>query len=196
MAKMEQQIDEIEDFLESCKAAAFSSNKIIVDKIQIEELLEELRSRIPNEIKQSQRLLQNKDQIINEANKTGKDIIEDAKKEAKRLLDEHDIAKQAKGIADNMIADAHIEAERIVKDAHREASEVRESAIAYIDSLLQNMENLLAHTLDQSQSRYSNLMNSLSNSLNVVKANRAELAAPATVSREEAAARAAAPEEN
>lgn len=195
MGKMEQQIDEIEDFLESCKAAAFSSNKIIVDKIQIEELLEELRSRIPNEIKQSQRLLQNKDQIINEANETGKDIIEDAKKEAKKLLDEHDIAKQAKGIADNMIADAHIESERIIKDAQREASEVRESAIAYIDSLLQNMENLLAHTLDQSQSRYSNLMNSLSNSLNVVKANRAELAAPATVSREEAQDRRSAQEE-
>ena len=191
MAKMEQQIDEIEDFLESCKAAAFSSNKIIVDKIQIEELLEELRSRIPGEIKQSQRLLQNKDQIINEANETGKDIIEDAKKEAQRILDEHDIAKQARAIAD-----AHLEAERIIKDANREAAEVRESAIAYIDSLLQNMENVLAHTLDQSQSRYSNLMNSLSNSLNVVKANRAELAAPATVTREEAPARPASPEEN
>ena len=196
MAKMEQQIDEIEDFLESCKAAAFSSNKIIVDKIQIEELLEELRSRIPGEIKQSQRLLQNKDQIINEANETGKDIIEDAKKEAQRILDEHDIAKQARAIADNMMADAHLEAERIIKDANREAAEVRESAIAYIDSLLQNMENVLAHTLDQSQSRYSNLMNSLSNSLNVVKANRAELAAPATVTREEAPARHASPEEN
>lgn len=189
MGKMEQQIDEIEDFLESCKAAAFSSNKIIVDKIQIEELLEELRSRIPNEIKQSQRLLQNKDQIINEANETGKDIIEDAKKEAQRLLDEHDIAKQARAIADNMMADAHLEAERIIKDAHREASDVRESAIAYTDSLLQNMENVLAHTLDQSQSRYGNLMNSLSNSLNVVKANRAELAAPATITREDAPAR-------
>jgi len=185
MAKLEQQIDEIEDFLESCKAAAFSSNKIIVDKIQIEELLEELRSRIPNEIKQSQRLLQNKDQIINEANETGKDIIEDAKKEAKRILDEHAIAQQARGMADNMMAEAHLEAERIVKDANREAAEVRESAIAYTDSLLQSMENVLLHTLDQTQSRFSNLMNSLSNSVNVVKANRAELAAPATVMREE-----------
>lgn len=195
MGKMEQQIDEIEDFLESCKAAAFSSNKIIVDKIQIEELLEELRSRIPNEIKQSQRLLQNKDQIINEANETGKDIIEDAKKEAQRLLDEHDIAKQARAIADNMMADAHLEAERIIKDAQREASDVRESAIAYTDSLLQNMENVLAHTLDQSQSRYGNLMNSLSNSLNVVKANRAELAAPATITREDTNGRSGSGEE-
>ena len=195
MGKMEQQIDEIEDFLESCKAAAFSSNKIIVDKIQIEELLEELRSRIPNEIKQSQRLLQNKDQIINEANETGKDIIEDAKKEAQRLLDEHDIAKQARAIADNMMADAHLEAEKIIKDAQREASDVRESAIAYTDSLLQNMENVLAHTLDQSQSRYGNLMNSLSNSLNVVKANRAELAAPATITRDDANGRSGSSEE-
>jgi hypothetical protein len=104
-------------------------------------------------------------------------------------LDEHDIAKQARAIADNMMADAHLEAERIIKDAQREASDVRESAIAYTDSLLQNMENVLAHTLDQSQSRYGNLMNSLSNSLNVVKANRAELAAPATITREDTGAR-------
>ena len=50
-SKIEQQIDQIEDFIDSCRYQKFSKTNIIVDKDELDGLLEELRARTPEEIK-------------------------------------------------------------------------------------------------------------------------------------------------
>ena len=57
MNRIEEMIADIEEYIENCKPAPFSSNKIIVEKEQIEELLRELRLRTPDEIKRYQKLI-------------------------------------------------------------------------------------------------------------------------------------------
>ena len=47
-SKMEQIIDEIEEYIDSCKFTALSSTKIVVNKEEIEELIAELRTRTPD----------------------------------------------------------------------------------------------------------------------------------------------------
>ena len=51
MSRIEQLIDEIEEYVEGCKPAPFSQSKIIVQKEQLYELLTELRLKTPDEIK-------------------------------------------------------------------------------------------------------------------------------------------------
>ena len=46
MSRIEQLIDEIEEFIESCKPQPFSQTKIIVPKDELFELLTELRMRL------------------------------------------------------------------------------------------------------------------------------------------------------
>ena len=50
-SRIEQIIEEIEEYVESCKYQALSTTKIIVNKEEIEELLRELRLKTPDEIK-------------------------------------------------------------------------------------------------------------------------------------------------
>ena len=50
-SRIEQVIEEIEDYIDGCKPQTFSSTKIVVNKEQMDELLSELRSKIPEEIK-------------------------------------------------------------------------------------------------------------------------------------------------
>ena len=54
MSRIEQIITEIEDYIDSCKYQPLSNAKILVNKEEIEELLVELRLRIPEEIKKYQ----------------------------------------------------------------------------------------------------------------------------------------------
>ena len=49
-SRIEQIITEIEDYIDSCKFQPLSNTKILVNKEEIEELLVELRLRIPEEI--------------------------------------------------------------------------------------------------------------------------------------------------
>ena len=64
MSRIEQLIDEIEEFVESCKPQPFSQTKIIVPKDELFELLTELRLKTPDEIKRYQKIIANKDKII------------------------------------------------------------------------------------------------------------------------------------
>ena len=57
MSRIEQLISEIEEYIDSCKFQALSNSKIIVNKEEMEELLVELRMRIPDEIKKYQKII-------------------------------------------------------------------------------------------------------------------------------------------
>ena len=85
MSKIEQMIDQIEEYIEGCKYQTLSSYKIIVNKEEIKELLRELRMKTPEEIKLYQKILSNKEAILN-----------DAKMKAEKLI-QH--------IGDNLVAD-------------------------------------------------------------------------------------------
>ena len=67
MSRIEQLIGEIEEYIDSCKFQPLSNTKILVNKEELEELLVELRLRIPDEIKKYQKIISNQDAILNEA---------------------------------------------------------------------------------------------------------------------------------
>ena len=48
-SRMEQLIEEMEQYIASCKPQAFSKENIIVDRYHMEELLDELKRRTPEE---------------------------------------------------------------------------------------------------------------------------------------------------
>ena len=81
-SKIEQLLDEVEDYIESCKYQPLSNTKIIVNKEEIDELIRELRSKIPDEVKQCQKIVSNQEAILKDANVKRDSIINDAKAKA------------------------------------------------------------------------------------------------------------------
>lgn len=59
-SRIEQIIEEIEEYVDSCKFQPLSSTKIVVNKEELEELLRELRMKTPDEIKRYQKIISNK----------------------------------------------------------------------------------------------------------------------------------------
>ena len=66
-SRMEQIIEEIEEYIDSCKFQPLSSTKILVNKEELEELLTELRMKTPEEIKRYQKIISNKEAILADA---------------------------------------------------------------------------------------------------------------------------------
>ena len=60
-------LQKIEEFIESCKYQPLSTRKIVVDKEEISEYLRELRLKTPDEIKRYQKIISNKDAILEDA---------------------------------------------------------------------------------------------------------------------------------
>ena len=184
-SKIEMLIDEIEDYIDSCKYKALSSSIILVNKDEMDSYLMELRKNTPEEIKHYQKIIANRNAIMAEADKVRNDakaeaqeIINKAINQTNELISEHEIMQRAYDQANEIINLAASQAQEIVDAAVLEANELKESATQYTDSLLAHVDELASHYIEVSGNDYNNLINGLADCVNTVRANRAELFPP------------------
>ena len=88
-SRIEQIIEEIEEYVESCKFQPLSTTKIVVNKEEISELLRELRLKTPDEIKRYQKIISNKDAILEDAQAKADALIAEAQAKAQELVTQH-----------------------------------------------------------------------------------------------------------
>ena len=182
-SKIEQLIDEIEDYINNCKPQAFSSTKIIVNKEEIDELLRELRMKTPDEIKRYQKIISNKEAILNDARTKAEELIKQTTIQTNQLISEHEIMQQAYAQANEIVMAATDQAQQILDNATNDANDIRIGAVQYTDDLLANAESIIGHTLNSYTSKYDSLVTSLQECYDVVRNNRAELEVPDKSSR-------------
>ncbi len=173
--RIEQVIGDIEEYIDGCKMQAFSSTKIVVDRPQIEEFLDELRQYTPEEVKKYQRMLNNRDKILSDAKKKASEVEEKAQAYADHMVSESQITKLAYEKANEILNAAQQEAQRIIESAQDEAAAVRGGALAYTNDMLDNLRSILSGTIDDCQNRYSALISSLTAHQNIVVQNQQEL---------------------
>lgn len=186
-SRIEQIIEEIEDYIDTCKGPLLGSgDKIIVNRERMEELLRELRMKTPEEIKRYQKVLANKDAILQDAQQKAEAIIAQANIQNQELVNEHEIMQQAYEQANQVIEMATSQAQEILDNATRDANEIRLGAIQYTDDMLANLQDMVQKLVESSNSRYEAMMNNFQDFYNVITSNRAELA-PQTGAEEEPA---------
>ena len=174
-SRIEQIIEEIEEYIDGCKFQALSSTKIVVNKEELEEMLRELRMKTPDEIKRYQKIISNKDAILADAQSKADQIIADAQAKADKIVSESEVMQKALEQSNRLIEQTNQQAQEIVDNATNDSNNIRMSAIAYTDEMLDNLEKIMAHTLDTAGTRYSNFMNSIQSCYDIVTKNRREL---------------------
>ena len=110
-----------------------------------------------------------RNRILEAANEERERMIADTEEECRKMINEHDIVKQATAISDRMIAEAREQAEAIISNAQKDADEIRQ------DGLLANTEGALISTLESTRKTFSAFVQACDKSLRQVRANRAEL---------------------
>ncbi len=174
-SRMEQLIEEMEQYIASCKPQAFSKENIIVDRYHMEELLDELKRRTPEELKRYQKIMAQKDAILDDARSKAEALVNKATLQTNELVSEHEIMQQAHARAQEVELLARQTAQELVNEAAAEAEAMRTAAVQYTDELLANIENLLAHSIQTTRGQYDNMLTSLNQYRDVVLNNRREL---------------------
>ncbi len=187
-SKIEELIDEIEDYVETCKFQLMSNSNIIVNKNEIVELLRQLRHKTPEEIKLYQKMVANREEILNDARNKAQTLINEATVHTNELINEHEIMQQAYAQANQIVNLATQQAQDILDQATMEANAVKTAATTYTDGILENVEQIITHSLEVSNHQYGALLDSLQNCNDIVKGNRMELAQEDVMLEEETAA--------
>lgn len=181
-SRIEQIIEEIEEYVDSCKFQPLSSTKIVVNKEELEELLRELRMKTPDEIKRYQKIISNKDAILEDAQAKADAIIADAQAKADRIVSESEVMRKALEQSNELLEQTNAQAQEIIDNATTDSNNIRMSAIAYTDEMLDNLEKIMSHTMDTAGTKYSNFLNSIQSCYDIVSKNRQELSPQAAPS--------------
>lgn len=174
-SKIEQVIDDIEVYIDSCKYQPFSSSKIIVNKEEIDELLHDLRLSTPDEIKRYQKVISNKEAILKDARDKAEALINEATIHTNKLISEHEIMQQAYAQANEVVTSASYQAQQILDNAMIEANSVKTAAMQYMDDVLSHLENLIVNSTNTAVANYESLLSGLNQYKDIIQSNRAEL---------------------
>ena len=146
-SRIEQIIEEIAEYVDSCKFQPLSSTKIVVNKEELEEMLRELRMKTPDEIKRYQKIISNKDAILEDAQTKADAIIADANTQAQKIVSESEVMQAAMQQSQQLIDETNAQAQDIIDKATQDSNEIRMSAIRYTDEMLENLEKIMSHTI-------------------------------------------------
>lgn len=174
-SRIEQIIEEIEEYIAGCKPQMFNDSNIIVNRDELEELLDELRNKTPEEIRRYQKIISNQEAILANAQQKADEIIAKAQVKTDELVSEHQIMQQAYARANEVVMLATKQAQEILDKATTDANNIREGAIVYTDDLLKNLEQTMSHTLETSHARQESFEKSIKGYLDIVIGNRKEL---------------------
>lgn len=132
----EQLIDALEEKIEGCTTIPVWGRGII-DKEELLEMIVDIRTKYPEEMKQARWVKDERSRIINDARKEADSMIKAAEEKIAAMVNDHDITQLA-----------YEKANQIVDSAQNNAHEIRMGANQYADDLLRALEDELIKTAE------------------------------------------------
>lgn len=100
------------------------SNNVVVDQLQAQELLDQLRAAVPEEVRQAKRINQESERILERAQEEAEHIKARAQEQAAFLIGERGLTQEAERRSSELIQAAEGQSEEIRRGADEYAASV------------------------------------------------------------------------
>ena len=141
---MDEILDSIEQLILDSNRVPLT-NKRMVDEDDLVRLLDQLRNDFPREIQEATGLMKERQRILDSANKESKEIIDQAKNYANKLINEHAIVKQATEQVEVILERAKKNAADLKADSLNYADDVFQHVIANVSNVLESVTKSHEH---------------------------------------------------
>ena len=121
-------IDKLDELVDNAKGVPMTT-QVRIDRDEIYEIIDQMRSTIPEEIKQARWIVKERQEMLAEAKREAERIIKEARDEQAQLISSEEVVKQAER-----------QAEEIVDEARAREREIRLGAEDYADDILNTLE--------------------------------------------------------
>ena len=156
-------LDILEDLLDDSSTMPFT-NKVMIDKEEFIDIITDIRLKLPNELKQSKWVMEERTQILINAQKEAENHLKEAETKLNELVNEHEITKKA-----------YEQAEEITETAKEHSREMRLGAREYADEILANVEDALVSLMEQVNQQFSSFEQYMQQTIAIIHQNRQEL---------------------
>src|SRR3990172_1588583 len=124
-------IDKLDEIVNNARPMPMT-DKVMIDREEIYDILDQMRTTIPEEIKQARWIVKERQEMLAEAKTESDRIIKEANDQAERLVSEQEVVKMAERNAAS-----------IMEDARAREREIRLGAEDYADEVLETLETNL-----------------------------------------------------
>ena len=138
-------LETLEELIENSKKVPFT-NKGVIDKEELLDIIKEIRIKLPEELKQAKWVKEERTRILIEAQKEADDIVKEAENRIISMIDEHEITRKA-----------YAQKAEIIETANEMAREISNGTKEHADALLANIEKTLEETLKTIQNNRKEL---------------------------------------
>ncbi len=121
-------IDKLDDLVHNARTVPLTDS-VMVDREEIYDLLDQMRSTIPEEIKQARWIVKERQEMLAEAKQESERVLQEAQDRAEQLASEMEVVR----LADRQAA-------QILEEAREREREIRLGAEDYADEVLGNLE--------------------------------------------------------
>lgn len=126
-------LDQLEQIIAGGKKTILSGDKVLVDPQEVFQLIDQMRTIIPQEIRDAQWIKREEDRIKSNAIAENERIINEAQNEALRLVEESCIVKMSEE-----------RGKEIISEANKNAQEITVGAFQYANDIMEKIEKQLA----------------------------------------------------
>jgi cell division septum initiation protein DivIVA len=105
------------DIIESTRTLPLSSSVKLDNRDEVIDLLEEALQRLPDDFRQARWMLKEREEFLEKQRREGDDIVEAARLRAERMVQRTEIVRQANHTARQILEDAKDEARRLRLEA-------------------------------------------------------------------------------
>jgi cell division septum initiation protein DivIVA len=131
-----EKLAELRQLVEQARSMPMSASAV-VNRGELLELIDQLSSALETAFTESQRVVAEREQVVDEGRREAEQIVVDARNEREKIISDTDVYRVAKR-----------EADQIVERARAEADALRKETDDYVDAKLANFEITLERTTE------------------------------------------------
>lgn len=126
--EIEQLLDRVTDLIDTARPMPLSTS-VVINKEEILDLLAEVRSRLPEELRAARWLLKEREEFLEKVKREGEDLLEEARSQAERMVQRTEVVKAAEQ-----------RGRQIVEKAEARSRQMRHEAEDFVDQKLGSFE--------------------------------------------------------
>ena len=125
------------DLIQDARGLPLGADRCIVERDKVLDMLDEISSQLPAELKHSRTIVESRSELIGQARREAESIVRKAQEEAARLVSQQTIYEEAKRKCAELVA-----------QTQAQIANLRKVSNEYMDDALRRTEEAIAHSLD------------------------------------------------
>jgi hypothetical protein len=135
-------VDRLENLIASSRRMPLL-NQILIKEGDILAIVEQMRTSIPDEIKQARRVIQDKERILAQAQADASTLLAKAREEADKAVSRESLLRAAEERAREILRRSEEQAQQITRRAGAEGEQLKDEADAYVAETLRGLRDHL-----------------------------------------------------